>query len=606
MGARHPQTAHFATYLRELKERSGRSYGFLAGRLHVSTSTLHRYCNGAALPADYAPAERLARLCGATPGELTELHRRWLLADAHRAAPAPGPERQPASEPGPAPGSEGAPERAPKPPSTLPPGRRPASEPEPAPEPESARRPASEPEAGPGTAWAQRAESGSGPESTPGPAPEPEPEPEPEPGSAFGQEAGPGAEPAPGRSSGDASSAPSGRRPAPDPEPAPDQRPTPTPAPAPEPVTDPQPKPAPGAGSVSEPESGPEPELRPGPGPEPGPERRRGARAAVVKVRGVVRRRSSVGVVLAGVLALALLLTSAVLALTRDPGGPSAAPSGGGRAQPGAPEVSTPAPGGSAEPGGPLAPGAADGPAVSGEAGGTEPPGTPRPAGSAPGGPAPEDPGAAPVTVTTRSHVWLAQCDHRYLIDPGRTAPADVPPPPVEQDAPRWAADVGAVHGDRTLLEVTVQGVDSTTVVLRDLHVRVVERRDPLPWNAYAMSNGCGGALTPARFAVDLDAPRPQAVPRDGYDGEGEGRALPAERFPFRVSATEPHVLRVTATTTGCDCDWYLELDWSAQGRSGTLRVDDHGRPFRTSGTAGRPLYGHDHATGDWRAGLLG
>ncbi|MCX2970594.1 MULTISPECIES: helix-turn-helix domain-containing protein [Streptomyces] len=534
MGARHPQTAHFAAYLRELKERSGRSYGFLAGRLHVSTSTLHRYCNGAALPADYAPAERLARLCGATPGELTELHRRWLLADAHRAAPAPGPERQPASEPGPAPA----------------------------------------------------------------------------PGSAFGQEAGPGAEPAPGRSSGDASSAPSGRRPAPDPEPAPDQRPTPPPAPEPDPVTDPQPKPAPGAGSASEagsePESGPGPELRPGPDPESGPEWRRGVRAAVVEVRGVVRRRSSVGVVLAGVLALALLLTSAVLALTRDPGGPSAAPSGGGRAQPGAPEVSTPAPGGSAEPGGPLAPGAADGPAVSGEAGGTEPPGTPRPAGSAPGGPAPDDPGAAPVTVTTRSHVWLAQCDHRYLIDPGRTAPADVPPPPVEQDAPRWAADVGAVHGDRTLLEVTVQGVDSATVVLRDLHVRVVERRDPLPWNAYAMSNGCGGALTPARFAVDLDAPRPQAVPRDGYDGEGEGRALPAERFPFRVSATEPHVLRVTATTTGCDCDWYLELDWSARGRSGTLRVDDHGRPFRTSGTADRPLYGHDHATGNWRVGLLG
>src|SRR6478672_3933044 len=74
----------FATQLTELKERSGRSYGALAGRLHVSTSTLHRYCNGAAVPGEYAPVERFARLCGATPAELVALHRRWLLADAER------------------------------------------------------------------------------------------------------------------------------------------------------------------------------------------------------------------------------------------------------------------------------------------------------------------------------------------------------------------------------------------------------------------------------------------------------------------------------------------------------------------------------------------
>ncbi|MFC7304571.1 helix-turn-helix domain-containing protein [Streptomyces monticola] len=74
----------FATLLRELKDRSGLSYGALAKRLHMSTSTLHRYCNGTAVPNDYAPAERLARLCRATPDELVELHRRWILADASR------------------------------------------------------------------------------------------------------------------------------------------------------------------------------------------------------------------------------------------------------------------------------------------------------------------------------------------------------------------------------------------------------------------------------------------------------------------------------------------------------------------------------------------
>ncbi|MEV1064281.1 helix-turn-helix transcriptional regulator [Streptomyces sp. NPDC050263] len=84
-------TAEFAELLRQLKERSGLSYGTLAKRLHMSTSTLHRYCNGDAVPTDYAPVERLARLCKASPQELVELHRRWVLADAVRG-------RKPAAE----------------------------------------------------------------------------------------------------------------------------------------------------------------------------------------------------------------------------------------------------------------------------------------------------------------------------------------------------------------------------------------------------------------------------------------------------------------------------------------------------------------------------
>ncbi|WP_405671275.1 helix-turn-helix domain-containing protein [Streptomyces sp. NBC_01530] len=78
------QAEAFARLLRELKDRSGLSYGTLAKRLHMSTSTVHRYCNGTAVPVEYAPVERLARVCRATPQELVELHRRWILADAAR------------------------------------------------------------------------------------------------------------------------------------------------------------------------------------------------------------------------------------------------------------------------------------------------------------------------------------------------------------------------------------------------------------------------------------------------------------------------------------------------------------------------------------------
>jgi transcriptional regulator with XRE-family HTH domain len=80
-----PVTADdFAGLLRELKERSGLSYGVLGKRLHMSASTLHRYVKGEVVPTEFGSVERLARLCRATPEELLELHRRWIRADALR------------------------------------------------------------------------------------------------------------------------------------------------------------------------------------------------------------------------------------------------------------------------------------------------------------------------------------------------------------------------------------------------------------------------------------------------------------------------------------------------------------------------------------------
>ncbi len=178
--------------------------------------------------------------------------------------------------------------------------------------------------------------------------------------------------------------------------------------------------------------------------------------------------------------------------------------------------------------------------------------------------------------------MWENGCDHRYLVD---REPAEVARPPVEQDAPGWARAHGAVHGGTTNVEVTVAGRSSRAVVLRGLQVRVVGRQAPLAWPAFAMENGCGGSLTPRAFSVDLDMARPLARPTDGHDGE---RPLPAVRFPYRVSATDPEVLRVNARTVACDCQWYLELDWVSGDRLGTVRIDD-GRPFRTSGLKGRP-----------------
>lgn len=400
------ETADFAALLRELKDRSGLSYGTLAKRLHMSTSTLHRYCNGDAVPVDYAPVERFARLCKATPDELVEAHRRWIVADAARVR-----ERKDAAQ--------GA------------------------------------------------TDSATAPEPEPGPEPEPDPEP------------------------------------------------------------------------------------------------------------GAVRRRRSV-LVLAGV-AVAIACAGATLASNLIPGRSdgkdlslSAATGTRKSASP------TDAAHGSASPTATASPSLSASPSVSVS-----------PAHTAGG--STDSVAAVPLTVATRPYAWDSPCGLPYLVD---RSPAEVPPPPAEQDAPGWVSALGGVSGGSQLLELTIQGTGKSTVVLEALHVRMVNRAAPLAWNAYLMGYegvGCGGGVPTNSFDIDLDADRPAATPESGQ-----------RDFPFKVSESDPEVFSVTGDASSHDVTWYLELEWSSGARHGILRVDNHGKPFRTSGMSGNPQYGYPLGGTKW------
>ena len=233
----------------------------------------------------------------------------------------------------------------------------------------------------------------------------------------------------------------------------------------------------------------------------------------------------------------------------------------------------------------PTAPGGSSSPDAGKKSGASPSPST----GSTGAGKQPAGTGT-PLAWSADSQIWQGGCGHDYVID---KPPAQVPPPPVVQDAGSWAATQGAVHGRQTMVQISVQGRSSTAVVLEALRVRIAGRTSPAPGTAYAMDQGCGGGLTFRGFDVNLDIDRPIAHPVAGND---TGRTVPAVQFPYRVSDTDPEVLLVTATTETYDCSWYLELDWSSQGRTGTVRIDDHGRPFRTTSIKGLPhlWYGTD------------
>ncbi|MER5832790.1 helix-turn-helix domain-containing protein [Streptomyces sp. NPDC002130] len=424
--------ADFAALLGELKERSGLSYGVLAKRLHMSTSTLHRYCNGDAVPTDYAPVERLARLCKASPTELVELHRRWVLADAGRARKGSGGTRS----------------------------------------------------VGTGSAV-----TGSGAAEV--------------------------------TSAADAD----------------------VPAPVESPDAD-----------------------------APAPEQPAGRRSRRAVLAGV-----AAAVVLGGV-GLAVAVPSGG---TGDEGRRGAAVASGGAGAPAREGTAA-----SVLPSAPSPSKGSDDKSVVKDREKEEKASASAPPASASATAGADRPGreaapaAAPLTVDTEPHAWESPCSQRYLVN---LPPGQVKPPPSEPGAPGWVAAMGAVPSGEQLLKLTVQGTGKETVVVKGLTVRMAGKRAPLAWNDYAMGYpgvGCGGGVPTRFFTVALDAARPGVVPDAGH-----------ANFPFTVSESDPEMYYIRADASAYDVSWYLELSWSSGGRTGTLTVDDHGRPFRTSGNNGRPAY---------------
>ncbi|MFE2109997.1 helix-turn-helix domain-containing protein [Kitasatospora sp. NPDC059463] len=200
----------------------------------------------------------------------------------------------------------------------------------------------------------------------------------------------------------------------------------------------------------------------------------------------------------------------------------------------------------------------------------------------------PEDDLPAPFHVTVLTDNWGSPCGQWFLSprSPGQvTAPPDSP-----ADIDSWAAAQQGVPGGHLRLQLTAQGTGTTPVVLHAAYIQVVSTRPAPKGNAYTPGSGCGGGLTPAAFTVNLDSAAPRATPVQGLDDTGRPTL---SNFPYRVSAADPQVIDIDAATAAQDVSWYLDLVWSSGDRQGRLRVDDHGRPFRTAGIRDAPAYSH-------------
>ncbi|WP_051852823.1 hypothetical protein [Streptomyces aureocirculatus] len=350
-----------------------------------------------------------------------------------------------------------------------------------------------------------------------------------------------------GRKTKPTTTAPPGPATSPTPQPTPELAPAPALVPEPEPEAEPEPKPKPETG----PKSKPGPEREPKPKPEPKPETRQqqsgpdpgpgpGPATASPPPSLSRRRRALVLAAAAAVTAVLGIGTAVLTNHNADDSADSGAASGKHRHNAG-PTTSA---------------GNGQGPASRGAQG--------------------EDP-AVPLTARTRPYAYDDGYLQTFLVN--RSAD-EVPQRPAPQNAPGWGGDLGAVAAGSQNIEVTVQGTGKDTVVLRGMNVRVQSTGEPLSWNNFRLGTGCGGTAPPKSFAVGLDDAAPRTRPRAGR-----------RDFPYTVSESDSEVFRITADTQLHDVRWYLELEWSSGARHDVLRVDDQGKPLRTSGGKGRPTY---------------
>lgn len=133
--------------------------------------------------------------------------------------------------------------------------------------------------------------------------------------------------------------------------------------------------------------------------------------------------------------------------------------------------------------------------------------------------------------------------------------------------------------GQATELTVTLQGRTQSAVVITGVRVVMSGPSQPPPASVFG-TGGCGAAVPTRSFAIDLDSKSPTATPLAPDIPSGPPPML--VNFPYKISTTDPEVFHFSVQTTACDCTWYLEIEWNSNGKAGTYRLDNGGKPFRT------------------------
>jgi hypothetical protein len=146
-----------------------------------------------------------------------------------------------------------------------------------------------------------------------------------------------------------------------------------------------------------------------------------------------------------------------------------------------------------------------------------------------------------------------------------------------------WELVADGVPVSNSLVLVTAQAAGADSVTITDIDISV-ERAAPM--TGTLLDKPCGAPERYRLVDVDLDAPRPVARGRDvdpalAEELASEGWQVEPVRFPYEVTRQDGATFAIRARTSTCFCSWTAALRWSSAGRTGTVIINDQGKPFR-------------------------
>jgi len=203
-----------------------------------------------------------------------------------------------------------------------------------------------------------------------------------------------------------------------------------------------------------------------------------------------------------------------------------------------------------------------------------------------------------PLSVTAKSPasgtaVW---CSGPSWVFP--VAPAELPVPSREPgELQRWAREHEGIPASGTCVNVDVRVLAAHAVTVDAVRVAVIRRRRA-PAGTAALLYDRSVAWMPNFLVADLDRAPVVVRPAPGIDASGH--RIPALAFPHALAPGSSESWYIQAQTAGFDCDWFAYLDWTSNARSGSIRIDDDGLPFRTAAIRRATWASADPAARKW------
>ena len=139
-----------------------------------------------------------------------------------------------------------------------------------------------------------------------------------------------------------------------------------------------------------------------------------------------------------------------------------------------------------------------------------------------------------------------------------------------------WAEDHGGMAGSPEVVRFELRGTSDEPVTITAVKAEVIGRTAPVRGWYIAQPAGCGGQTI--RLAnIDLDAtPARVGYFRDDASPETKHLAL-------SVTRTDPEQIELWAFTRKSKVDWRARVFYTGPDGTGSVVVDDRGKPFRVT-----------------------